>query len=99
MNKTTVYLWKANQSEPGHDGFIVDVTHSRDTPPPEPTPEREENGLIRDHSLYDDWQLIGELECDEVFSNHVGDNVVAIWGKYYFPGDVYRQHRYRSIKS
>lgn len=96
---TTVYLWRANQSEPGHDGFIVDFTYDSATPPPEPERQVFENGLTADYSLHDDWQLVGEVDCDEMFNNHAGDNIVAISGNYFFAPDVYRQRRYRAVQS
>lgn len=95
---TTVYLWRANQSEPGHDDSIFDFTYNRANPPAQPEAQHAENGLIYQERLYDDWQLVGEVDCKEMFNNYAGDNIVAISGNYYFASDVYRLHRYRSIK-
>lgn len=96
---TTVYLWRANQSEPDCDGALIDVTHSRDTPPANPKPLQYENGLVDEESLYDDWRLIGEVDTEDgIMNNHLGDNFVIISGQPYFPSDVYTSRRYRSIK-
>jgi len=95
---TTVYLWRANQSEPDHDDSIFAFTDERGTPPPEPTRQVYENGLADDRSLYDDWQLIGEVDCEEMFNNHLSDCIVVvdIGGYHYFAEDVYRFNLYRS---
>lgn len=95
---TTVYLWKADQSEPGCNDSIFDFTRNRDTPPAEPEAQHAENGLVYQESLYDDWQLVGEVDVSEMFNNHCDDNVVSIHGHYYFPVDVYKTRRYRSVK-
>jgi len=98
---TTVYLWRANQSEPGHDDSIFAFTDERGTPPPEPTRQVYENGLADDRSLYDAWQMIGEVDIeDQTMNNHRGETFIidANNGKPYFAEDVYRFNRYRSIK-
>lgn len=98
---TTVYLWRASQSEPGCDESIFDVTHERDTPPADPKPLQYEKGLVDQESLYDDWQLIGEVDTEDgIMNNHLSQNFVidAKNGEPYFAQDLYHFHRYRSIK-
>lgn len=78
-----VYIWAANQSEPGMHGKRYTANTSNSPPASiEPLTHQDplsgdETGLIYDDTLYSDWQLLGTVG-GELFINSYGEPMVAI---------------------
>ena len=72
----TVYLWKADQTEPGKTGTTYATTQRNAPPAPiEPTPAAD--GLVYDESLYGEWELLGKVN-GEAFVNYYDQPMIRM---------------------
>lgn len=69
-----LYIWQANQSEPGCTGRRYEVT--KDTQAPAPVePVAAYPGLTYAESLYDEWKCVGHVH-GEHFANACGETII-----------------------
>lgn len=73
-----IYIWKAEQSEPGMTGCQYKATTENQAPKEiDPVPVAGADGLAYQESFYDHWTLIGACECDEITENAYGDQIIV----------------------